>query len=125
MGHVHILAVGQDPMILSTRSSILRSAGHYVVPMSSIGASVELFQDEDFDLVLLCHTVSVEDRDWLTRAIRASGSHVPIYTLAPLSGETQRGFADGVISSDPQNLVQGVEQAVRNATTLVINARQL
>jgi CheY-like chemotaxis protein len=125
MRHVHILAVGQDPMILSTRSAILRSAGHIVVPASSIGESIELFLDEDFDLVLLCHTVSVEDRDRLTRAILAAGSHIPIYTVAPLSRETRLGDADSVIASRPENLVKEVEQAARNAAALVINVRQL
>lgn len=104
-------------MILSTRSSILRSAGHLVVPASSITKFIELFQDSDFDLVLLCHSLPADDRDRLTRAIRASGSHIPIFTVAPLSNETQRGLADGVISSAPQDLVQGVEQATRNSAT--------
>lgn len=58
-----ILSVGQDPMVLSTRCSILRSAGYLVRPSSSIAEAIDLFDDLDVDLVLLCHSISVQDRD--------------------------------------------------------------
>ena len=60
MSPVFLLAVGQDPIVLSTRCSILRSAGYMVAEASSIAESLELFKDADFDLVLLCHSIPVQ-----------------------------------------------------------------
>jgi CheY-like chemotaxis protein len=103
-------------MVLSSRCSILRYAGHVVTPLSSIAEAIELFRKADFDLVLLCHSVPVEDRDILTSAIRALDPNIPIYTVAALSRETPAGFADGLLSCSPRNLIGEIGQAVRKAT---------
>lgn len=100
-----ILVVGQDPVVLSTRSSILRSAGYIVRSASSVAESINLFQDADFDMLLLCHSISVQDRDRLTRVIRSTGSRIPIYSIAPASKDSQAGVADGILSSKPENLI--------------------
>ena len=100
-----ILAVGQDPMVLSTRCSILRSAGYLVRPSSSIAEAIDIFDDLDVDLVLLCHSISVEDRDRLTQVIRSGGSRTPIYTVSTASSEFEAGGADGILSSRPEALI--------------------
>jgi hypothetical protein len=115
MSPVFLLAVGQDPIVLSTRCSILRSAGYMVAEAFSIAESIELFKDADFDLVLLCHSIPVQDRDKLTRAMRSSGSRIPIYAVAPLSGGFTPGSADGIISSRPENLKKELWTALQIA----------
>jgi CheY-like chemotaxis protein len=114
-----ILAVGRDSTILDSRCSILRNAGHVVMAGTSIAEAIGLFQNADFDLVLLCHTVRVEDRDGLISAIRALGSCIPIYIVAAHSGETRQGVADGLLSSNPEKLIKEVQQAARKDATLV------
>lgn len=125
MKRVLILAVGQDPMILSSRCSILRSAGHIVVSAFSIASSFDLFRSVDFDVVILCHSISEEDRDRLTSAIRASGSHIPIYTVAALATETPPGITDGLLSSSPESLIEEVERAARRPAEILNNVGQV
>lgn len=106
---VVILVVGQDPVILQTRSSILRSAGYAAREASTIAEAIDLFQNGDFDLVLLCHSLSVADRDRIVRFVRSGGSRVPIYTVSSASGDFQAGSADRVLSSRPQDLIKELE----------------
>jgi hypothetical protein len=107
-----ILAVGQDPTILSTRCSVLRSAGYLVKEASSVAECLHLFRDSDFDILLLCHSMPVEDRDRITRAVRSSGSRIPIYVVSPVSHVFTPGLADGVISSNPENLMKELERVL-------------
>lgn len=104
-----ILAVGDDPTILSTRCSILRSAGYIVMPASSVSESIDLFRNGDFDLMLLCHSIPVEHRNRLIRAVRSTGSHIPIYAVASASGDFQAGLANGTVSSRPRDLIDELE----------------
>jgi CheY-like chemotaxis protein len=111
---VLILAVGQDSLLLDTRSSILRAAGYVVESAFTLAQAINEFERGDFDMVLLCHSMPLQDRDRLTCAIRASGSRVPVVVVAPVSQECARGFADALLENNPISLVQGVEKALRH-----------
>lgn len=110
---VLILAVGQDPMVLSSRCSILRSAGYLVRPSSSIAEAIDVFEDLDLDLVLLCHSIPVEDRDRLTGVIRSTGSRIPIYTVGSASSDFEAGRADGIVSCRPEALIRELDAVLR------------
>lgn len=110
-----ILSVGYDPVVLERWSSVLRIAGYVVESVTSITHALELFWDSDFDLVLLCHSIPLQDRNRLTSAIRASGSHVPVIAVAPAAQEFSSGFADAITESDPAEIVNGVEKALHSA----------
>lgn len=111
-----ILAVGQDPMVLGTRCSILRSVGYLVQPASSTAEAIHLFRNADFDLLLLCHSVAIPDRDRIVKAIRSTGSRVPIYTISSASGDFRADQADGILPSTPQEMIKGLA-AVSGATS--------
>lgn len=111
-----ILAVSRDPMVLSTRCAILRSAGYIVRPASSAAEAIDLFRNVDFDLLLLCHSIAIPDRDQIIRAVRSTGSRVPIYTVASASGDFRTDHADEVVSSTPQDLIKALA-AVFGATS--------
>ena len=115
MSLVLILAVGQDPTVLSTRCSILRSAGYLVRASSSVAEAVDLCEDLDLDLVLLCHSIPVQDRDRLTRVIRSTGSRIPIYTVASAASGFDAGGADGIFSCQPEVLIRELDAVLRTA----------
>jgi len=108
-----ILAVGRDPMVLSTRCSILKSVGYIVRSTSSAAEAVDLFRSADFDLMLLCHSVPIADRNQIIRAIRSTGSRVPIYTVSSASGDFMADRADGILPSTPQDLLKGISAVSR------------
>ena len=110
-----ILAVGQDLLLLDTRSWILRAASYLVESALSPTQSINQFQTGDFDMVLLCHSIPLQERDRLACAIRSSGYRVPVVLVASVSQECSRGCADAILENHPKALVQGIERALRNA----------
>jgi CheY-like chemotaxis protein len=108
-----ILAVGQDPMISSTRISVLRGAGYKVESAASAQQAIDRFRSEDFSLVILCHTMPPEERRRLARLIRASGSSIPVVYVQPLIESSTDGLADAIIGSHPNELLSGVEEALK------------
>lgn len=113
MSLASILAVGQDPMVLSTRCSILRSAKYTVRSASSVEEAFDLFRKADFDLVLLCHSIPVEGHDRLIQVVRSTGSRIPIYIVAAASRDFEAGLADGIISSRPEDLLKELDAALQ------------
>ena len=106
-----ILAVGHDRELLGTRSAILQTAGCVAIPAFSMNEAIEHFMANDFDLVLLCHTIAAPDRDRLTSMIRATGSLTPIITIAPLTSHISDAVADATIAADPEGFLRGIEDA--------------
>ncbi len=106
-----ILAVGHDPELLGTRSAILQTASCVAIPAISINEAIEHFMANDFDLVLLCHTIAAPDRDRLTSLIRATGSPTPIVTIAPLTDQISDAVDDATIAADPVRFLRGIEDA--------------
>lgn len=115
MSTASILAVGQDDFLLNTRSSVLRTAGYVVKPVVSLTQAFHQFLKGDFDLVLLCHSIPLQERDRLICAIRASGSPVAILVVAPVRQECSRGLANALIDGHPTALIQGIGNALRSA----------
>lgn len=96
-----VLSVGSDPEVSCTRDLFLRSAGYIVVSAISIKEAAYLFRYGDFDLVILCHTLPLKDRERLTSLIRASGSRIPIVCVSANELGEQNAFADATLSEDP------------------------
>ena len=111
---VVILAVGKDPMVLNTRSLILRSAGYIVKSSTSIDEAAALTREVDADMVLLCHSISVQERDWVIRAIRASGSRIPIYTVSPASIDFSPSLAGGTLPNNPADFPKSIKAALNS-----------
>ena len=110
MAHSFILAVSHDPMILETRTSVMQSAGYHVEAVQSVSKAFDRFRNEQFDLVVLCHSIPPRERDQLTVAIRASGARTPVLTVSPFSDI--QGFADAVVESSPKKLLEGIKAAL-------------
>ena len=109
MSETLVLSVGLDPLILYARETILRSAGFFVVSAMSMKEAFNLFQDGDFDLMILCGTLPVRDRERLTCLIRASGSRIPIASVSGRPGE-QAFFSEVSVEPSPVELLAGIKR---------------
>jgi CheY-like chemotaxis protein len=107
MSQTRVLSLSSDPVILETGDLILRSAGHIVVSTTSIKEAAHLFQDGDFDLIILCHTLPAKDCECLTSFIRASGSRIPIASGLETFGEFNAS-AEAALAKDPVAFLAGV-----------------
>jgi CheY-like chemotaxis protein len=109
-----VLAVGLDPSLMTARMLVLQSAGYVVVRASSLKETVDHLQSGDFDLVLLCHSVPATDRERLTSLIRASGSRIPIVSIAGSLGECD-AFANATLEDGPNKFVAGIREVLIKA----------
>jgi hypothetical protein len=104
-----VLAVGLDPWLLATQTRVWRAAGYFVVSADSIGEAVDLFNDGDFDLVVLGDSVSIENRETITSLIRASGSRTPVVPIGNTLSNAD-SFADSTTKDDSNSLVKGLRE---------------
>lgn len=110
-----ILAVGDDSIVQETRGSVLQAGGYVVEFAWSTTEAIHRFRDGDFDLVLLCHSISDADKEWLIRQIRAEGSSVPILCVASISDRTPERFAELTVDSNPSEMLRGIEKVLNGA----------
>lgn len=107
-----VLAVGFDPSLMTTRVLVLQSAGYVVIKAWSFEEAVDHFRSGDFDLILLCHSVPATDRDRLTSLIQASGSCIPIVSIA---GGRVECDAPATLEDGPNKFVAGIRDALIKA----------
>ena len=109
-----ILSVGRDPQSLGARSLVMQSAGYIVVSAYSVKEAIDRFQEGDFDLILMCQSLPPEEKDRLSRWIRAAGSGIPVVSV---SGDVcEESVVDGVtVGSDPRTLLWGLREVLINA----------
>ena len=70
-----VLNVGKDLRLLEARSLILRAAGYVVKTAVCVREAVEQFQAGDFDIVILCHSLTAEDSAYLARCTNEPDKH--------------------------------------------------
>ena len=110
-----ILHVGRDLSLLNSRSMVLRSAGYIVECKYTIEDAVRHFLSSDFDLVLLCHSLSEEERQCFVNRIREHGDLTPVlsvglfYTL-----NSQQGIRDDLRTENgPIGLLNCIAQTLQ------------
>jgi DNA-binding response OmpR family regulator len=123
MPHTVVLAVGRDPVLLETRSQVLQAAGYTVIPERSLKKAVARFREEDFDLVLLCHTIPAQDRERLTQLLREHTSRTPIVSIS-CSVSGLDSFADATLGNEPEELLLGLRELLVKKTATVPDVRR-
>jgi DNA-binding response OmpR family regulator len=108
-----VLAVCLDSLVPGPQDSAWRSAGYFFIPANSIKEAISHFKAGDFDLVLLGHAIPAEARERLTFLIRATGSNVPVVSMAGSLGYGE-SFVDATLGADPSVLLAGMENLLAN-----------
>ncbi|HTW82119.1 MAG TPA: hypothetical protein VME23_21420 [Terracidiphilus sp.] len=117
MALTFVLSVGLDRELLGTRNLVLQSAGYTVVAAYSVKEAVDRLQGGDFDLVLLCQSIPANERDRLSRWIRASGSRIPAVSVSAKL-RLSDAFSGVTVDSDPDALLRGVREVLISAKNL-------
>jgi DNA-binding response OmpR family regulator len=117
-----VLNVSADPALLETRSLMLKTAGYTVVEQSSTQEAANQFLAGDFDAVLLCHSLTQDQRSWLIGLIRSHSPSTPILIIsARLFDFDQRAR---VVENDPEGLLREVAAlAAKPAKTYSLGRR--
>jgi len=105
-----VLSVSADHALLETRSLLLRTAGYTVVEQSSTDAAANQFLAGDFDAVLLCHSLPVDQRSRLIGLIHSHSASTPILIISDRFLEFDRRVV--VVENDPESLLREVAALV-------------
>ncbi|HEY1984064.1 MAG TPA: hypothetical protein VGG85_01565 [Terracidiphilus sp.] len=103
-----VLAVGLDSWLLTLQASVWRSAGYIVVSAFSIREAIDDFMAGDFDLVLMCESIPVEDQERLISQIRKSGSRTPVMNVTQFH-ENAHALAGHALEVESMALFTGME----------------
>ena len=114
MPHIVALAVGLDPVLLETRSQVLRNAGYTVVSALSVEQALQSFASRDFDIVIVCHSIPVRDREWLTYAVHGHSPKTPVIVVTDRVCAMDT-FAAAMIENEPEILLQEIPRILHKA----------
>ena len=106
-----ILNIGENLTLLETRNMILRAAGYIVESARSLKQAIDHCLTREFDVVIMCHSVSSKDRDCLTCWIRASGAHTAVVFVPGNLGQSD-DFADANLGYEPGKFLSGIRDVL-------------
>jgi hypothetical protein len=112
-----VLAVGLDSWLLATENRTWRSAGCFVVSAESIAEAIRLFNDGDFDLVVVGDCISVEKRERLTSMIRTLGSQTPVAFIGNSSHDSG-WFADSTPKNDSGTFLERLRELLADQSKM-------
>ena len=112
MPPVVVLNVSTDPPLLKTRSLLLRGAGYTVVEHLSLKEAASELLSSDFDAVLLCHTITDDQRDRLINLIRDRNQSTQVLMISDRLGERDQRV-DATLQNDPEELLGGLAAVLR------------
>lgn len=106
----HLLSVGYDPLLLRTRSFVLRQAGFTVDEVYNLNGALGLLMSDSIDAVLLCHTVPKDKQRAFIAAAHRERRLLPIVCIKAQDYEGNQQDCVSV-GSDPDELLQAVKLA--------------
>ena len=104
-----ILCLGEDPDLLGTRAMLLERLGAEVKRATSIAEALEEVARENFDLIVLCHSLKQSDAVAICDAIRERKSPSLILKINKSSGfEEERAhlLCDAIVDAHPATLTE-------------------
>lgn len=104
-----LLAIGTDPVLLMTRGEVLKQEGYSVTTAHGLVLLTQPFDPFDFDLIILCHTLSEDERRTIAAFVRQQSPFTPIMAVSPLDAQ-RFDYADLTVANDPARMLEGIRQ---------------
>lgn len=104
----HILSISYDPLLLSTRELMLEGRGYIVTSVEGFVAAVEACKSDDYDLVILGHSIPHADKQAIVQEIKRH-CDVPILSLLRVGEKPVAGVVDAVDAMRPDLLLEDVD----------------
>lgn len=102
-------------MLLETRRRVLESMGLTVVTARGAAETLRRLPQLQFDLAILCHSLSAEDRQQIAAALRQANPAAAILLVGRGSGgQIGDGNADidAVVDPDPERLTETLRRVL-------------
>jgi DNA-binding response OmpR family regulator len=118
-----ILSVSADAILLQMRQMIFEKEGYEVVSACGVPAGLERTQQNDFDILVLGHSMLYEDKQKMVEAFRQTSSG-KIVSLRRNAGEQLVDGADYHVEADPEPLLKVVAEIALYKAASQNKARQ-
>lgn len=116
MSRTTILCAGRDRPLLFTRTRVLEEAGYIVTATMTPAETTEAFFSGDFDIVVLCHSIPLQERERIATMVRMHSPSTPVIALADM--ESRRyDFGDLTVDSDANKLLESLPVALSIAAS--------
>ena len=109
----HILSVGKDLTLMSTRTLLLRTAGYSVQEAYTLDKAKDLVHADSIDVTLLCHTVPEREQRLLIYLVREKRNLMPILCIRSNSHESVPRTC-AAVDNDPEALLQALKSVVQS-----------
>jgi len=111
----HLLSIGADPSVLATRSDVLKRAGYLVSTASSEISARQVMKEAGFDLVVVCHSLTLADRRKVIQAAQESARRPKIIAI---HREEREAAADASVHSldGPDRLLEVIAEVLGEGT---------
>jgi len=109
-----ILSVGDDSILLYSRRLILETAGYAVESARGNLATVEQALLRDFDLILLCHSITEDAVHHIVEASTRIAPQTPLLQISPLDNPFKNPAHPALVSADPAALLCAVAGQLAN-----------
>jgi len=113
----HILSVGNNPTLMSSRTLILRSAGYAVEEAYTVSKAITLVEADSIDAVLICHTIPKDGRQILITVVREKRRLMPVLCIRSYAYETAPRTCIAV-DNDPEALLKTLKLATTPPTRI-------
>jgi CheY-like chemotaxis protein len=117
MAGVVALSVGRDPVLLKTRTLVLERSRYKVVARASVGEALDCLQANEFDLILLCHSLSNRERERLTNSVRSRGLNARVVLVTTNAVLDDHRSVDAVIESRPERMLEQLQALLSGKPT--------
>src|SRR5262249_19158531 len=78
----HILSLGYDRSLLASRTMVMQSAGFTVDEAYSVADVLRLVCDDSVEILVICHTVPLNEQEQLIPALREVRELLPVICIA-------------------------------------------
>ena len=111
-----ILLFGHDSQLLETRRLVLERSGHRVCLAADLTTLARLASDAQFDLLIFCHTISMEECGRAIALIHTYCRHVQSILLAAGQSACSQQPLSYVVETvkGPENLLNAIAQIVHS-----------
>ena len=109
-----LLSVGTDRTLLDLRTSVLRQAGYSVERATTADEAYRLIASQDFDVVILCHSLPEKDRQRLILSINAAKPRTRVMVVDSSAYRAKSELAD-----DSMYNLDGPEQLLAHVARML------
>jgi DNA-binding NtrC family response regulator len=111
-----LLSVGNDPVLMSSRTLILRGAGYLVEEAYTVDKAVSLEEADSIDATIICHTISKDDQQVLVAIVREKRRLMPVLCIRAFPYQTAPQTCTA-IDNQPTELLNAVRAATQPPKT--------